>query len=123
MSEREEQQDSIVALSDDEFTLLQVMAYVFLQHRELDKAGIILKTLHYIAPENDDIRVSLAFVLSEFGHFAESEETLAPLISGEKTISSAARLLHAKLMLAQDRSGESESDYQKYLTDLKVVNE
>ncbi len=110
-----EQQDAIHnILKEDEFIALQMMAFVFLLHKKNDKAGIILKTLHQIAPQNHDVRLSLAFVLSEFNLTQEAEDMLAPLIDDEEESSTVINLLRTKIMLAQKRSDTPE---------LEVINQ
>jgi predicted Zn-dependent protease len=119
----DDSQDIKYALGSDEISVLQVMAYVFMQHREHNKAGIILKTLHQLVPHNREIRLSLAFVLTEFELIKEADDMLKPLLDENQEISLAARLLHAKLMLAQDRSGDSATEFQRYLTSMEVVDQ
>lgn len=100
---REETQDIVYALGKDEFIALQMMAFIFLRHGKYDKAGIILKTLHHLAPQNRDIRLSFAFVLSEFELLQEAEEMLAPLVDNNDMNSSAVDLLNTKLTLVRGR--------------------
>ena len=68
------------AMEKDEFLALHMMSYIFLQHRKYDKAGIILKTLHQIAPDDEKVRVSLAFVFSTFDLLDEAEELIQSLL-------------------------------------------
>lgn len=100
---REGTQDTAYALGKDEFVALQMMAFIFLRHGKYDKAGIILKTLHYLAPQNRDIRLSFAFVLSEFELPQEAEEILAPLLNSKGLNSLAVDLLQTKLTLVRGR--------------------
>ncbi|MCK5889858.1 MAG: tetratricopeptide repeat protein [Methylococcales bacterium] len=100
---RIETKDTTEKMGQDEFLALQMMSYIFLQHRKYDKAGILLKTLHQLFPDHEKVRISLAFVLLEFELLDESEEMLSPLLNDDNEKTSAANLLYEKLSLTRRR--------------------
>lgn len=108
MNPTDQQEPAIITLKKDEFVALQMMAFIFLLHKKNDKAGIILKTLHQIAPQNRNVRLSLIFVLSEFNLIQEAKDLLAPLIKNDAP-PSIINLLQTKIMLAQERASITES--------------
>ena len=100
-------------LNEDQFSTLQIIAFIFLRHRKYNKAGVILKTLIHIKFNNDNTRFSLAFILSELGLVDEAEEVLSHLPDDNETNSSLLDLLRTKINLVQNQSKLESNHHQK----------
>ena len=108
-----ESQDSNSSLDEDQFSALQIIAFIFLRHRKYNKAGVILKTLINIKPDNINTRFSLAFILSELGLPQETEEVLSHLPDNNEMDSSLLDLLQTKLNLVQNQSKLESTSHQQ----------
>ena len=100
-------------MDEDQFSALQIIAFIFLRHRKYNKAGVILKTLINIKPDNINTRFSLAFILSELGLPQETEEVLSHLPDNNEMDSSLLDLLQTKLNLVQNQSKLESTSHQQ----------
>lgn len=108
-----ESQTNNPSLDGDQFAALQIIAFILLQHRKHNKAGVILKTLHHLRPDETNTRLSLAFTLSELGLPQEAEEILSNLPKNNATQASLLDLLHTKLKLSQNQSKLEDTEHQQ----------
>jgi hypothetical protein len=107
-----ESQESKSSLSKDQFSALQIIAYIFLRHRKHSKAGIMLKTLHQIEQEDTNSSLSLVFVLIELGLTEEAEAILSLLEKNNEMGSPILDLLRTKLKLIKNQSKLEDTRHQ-----------